>query len=212
MYWNQKWKALAGPEFALLRREFCSHSWLRSSAGDTFNLLVTLGGADPDNATAVILHALEHVDKHKLEVTVLIGGANQHGYELRKAVSEAKYPIRLLKDVANVSEIMSSMHAAISAPGGSAAELAVLGIPMLLVTIAENHDHTAREFKDQRLAFSLGWYNQLSFRKLASLIQQFLDDEEGRSRQAIRAAARFDGLGPSRILASLMKHEATANI
>jgi spore coat polysaccharide biosynthesis predicted glycosyltransferase SpsG len=55
-------RLLLGPRFALLRRDFKRWSkWQREFTPNGRKLLVTMGGSDPDNVTAVVLEALSAV-------------------------------------------------------------------------------------------------------------------------------------------------------
>src|SRR5205814_2364447 len=70
---------LLGTRFALLRREFQSWSkWSRNCNGEARNVLVTLGGADPDNLTIRVVRELRSAGLRDLRVEVVLGGANLH--------------------------------------------------------------------------------------------------------------------------------------
>jgi UDP-2,4-diacetamido-2,4,6-trideoxy-beta-L-altropyranose hydrolase len=213
MYKGFGGEVLAGPKFALLRREF--RSCRRRKAvpiSGTLNLLISMGGSDPDNVTSQVLRALDHVNVGELEITIVVGGANRHLGSLKRAAAQGKYPVRFLIDVVDMPPVMCSAHAAISAPGGSAVELASVGTPMLLVTIAENHVRTAEEFARLGLASVAGWYDRLSSEEMGACIQQFLQDGVGRSDRALAAANRIDGGGAERVVTSMLRHEVTSKV
>lgn len=199
---------LSGPRFALLRREFRRSAPRRKSNHST-ELLVTLGGSDPDNVTVRILNALDLLP-HSLNVTAVSGAANPHLASLQSAADCARHRTRVLLNVGNMAELMAASDLAISAAGITACELAAVGIPMLLITIAENHAHTAEQFQSQGMCRSLGWYNRYDTRSLSDHIAEFLDDSEGRNR-ALLASSRIDARGAERVVAALLKRELCAH-
>jgi UDP-2,4-diacetamido-2,4,6-trideoxy-beta-L-altropyranose hydrolase len=192
---------LTGLRFALLRREFRALKRRRESPSiSKCNLLVTLGGSDPDNVSVVILEALANVAADDLEITVICGTANRRLAMLQSAAQQLRHPVRLLQDVQNMGEVLAGADMAISAPGASASELAALGVPMLLITMAANHERTGEEFASRGFAASLGWWNRMTVPELAAHIEAFLGDRAGRERRATLAAQHIDCLGPERIV------------
>lgn len=195
---------LVGLEFALIRREFRkierSSQHLRSKR----NLLVTLGGSDPDNVTLTVLEALDTIPLQDFEITVICGAANEHIVTLEGAARRLRTPLHLLKDVRDMGEVLACADMAISAPGASATEFAAVGVPMLLITMAENHARTGEEFATRGFAVSLGWWNQMTVAALAAHLEAFLNDDGGRARRAELAAQHIDTFGADRITERLM--------
>ncbi|HWH58163.1 MAG TPA: UDP-2,4-diacetamido-2,4,6-trideoxy-beta-L-altropyranose hydrolase [Terriglobales bacterium] len=203
---------LVGLRFALIRREFRkierSSQHLRSKR----NLLVTLGGSDPDNVTLAVLEALDTIAAQDFEITVICGAANEHSATLEGAARRLRKPVRLLKNVRDMGEVLACADMAISAPGASATEFAAVGVPVLLITMAENHARTGEEFAARGFAVSLGWWNQMTVAELAAHLKAFLKDDAGRARKSELAAQHIDTFGADRIVERLttVKLEATA--
>ena len=69
-------RLLRGTDYVLLRKEFLSHLESRREAPERARkILVTLGGADPDNITLTIVRALQRLDADSLEVVVAVGAS-----------------------------------------------------------------------------------------------------------------------------------------
>jgi UDP-2,4-diacetamido-2,4,6-trideoxy-beta-L-altropyranose hydrolase len=213
MYRSYHGVALAGPQFTLLRREFrsCKRRDLLPHRG-AFNLLITMGGSDPQNVTSQVVRALENVDLAELEITIVVGGSYRYHEVLTHVMDESRHTCRLLVDVVNMAEVMSFANAAVSAAGSSAVELGSMGIPMLLVTMADNHAGTAEEFARRGLAAITGWYNKLNPRELGNRIQQFLDDKAELRARASATASLIDGKGAQRIVASMLKQGVESTV
>ncbi len=203
---------LAGPEFALLRREFGMRRQEKPAPLLAKNLVVTMGGSDPDNVTLRVLQALDRVRADGLQITVIGGGASPHVSSWKRAVETSPHWMRIQVDVQDMAAALGGADAVISAPGGTCAELAVLGVPMLLVTIADNHVRTAEEYATQGLAAAMGWHHQFDVEALALRIEQFMDDFEGRSRTALAASRRIDGRGAERVVAAMVKHKSLTGV
>lgn len=190
---------LIGLRFALIRREFRNIERRSRPAHSKSNLLVTLGGSDPDNVTLVILEALDTIPVQDFEITVICGAANEHIATLEDAARRLRKPVRLLKNVRDMGEVLVCADMAISAPGASATEFAAVGVPMLLITMAENHARTGEEFAARGFAVSLGWWNRMTVAELAAHIEGFMKDDAGRVRRAALAAQHIDTFGADRI-------------
>jgi len=64
--------------------------WQREIPERARNVLVTLGGADPDNQTLKVIRALLQLELDRLEVAVLVGASNPHSGELEAAIRYLK--------------------------------------------------------------------------------------------------------------------------
>jgi UDP-2,4-diacetamido-2,4,6-trideoxy-beta-L-altropyranose hydrolase len=150
-------RLLLGSQHALLRREFLP--W-RSQRGaepeEAREVLITLGGGDPDNVTLRVLHLLAGMTERRLVLKVIVGSANPHVESLRAALP-MNHEIEVLVNPPNLPELMSRAHVAISAAGSSCWELACLGLPMLLIITADNQRGVAARLEELGLAVCLGW-------------------------------------------------------
>jgi UDP-2,4-diacetamido-2,4,6-trideoxy-beta-L-altropyranose hydrolase len=206
MYQGYDGVVLAGPRFSLLRREF--RSWKRRDRflnKTTFNLLITMGGSDPQDVTSKVVQALDHVHRADLEITIVVGGSYRNHETLKRMMDESRHSRRLLVNVVNMAGVMALASAAVSAAGGSAIELGSMGIPMLLITMADNHAATAEEFEKRGLAAVTGWYNKLNSTELGNRIQQFIDDKAGLRARASALENLIDGSGACRVVTTMLK-------
>lgn len=197
---NHATELLVGLRFALIRREFRKIERQSQPLRPKRNLLVTLGGSDPDNVTLAVLEALDAIPVQDFEITVICGPANEHVSTLEGAAGRLRTPLHLLKDVQDMGEVLACADMAISAPGASATEFAAVGVPMLLITMAENHARTGEEFALREFAVSLGWWNQMTVAELAAHLEAFIKDDAGRIRRSALAAQHIDLFGADRIV------------
>ena len=189
-----------GPGYALLRREFLAWSGAaRLIPAIATKVLVTLGGSDPDNVTARVLANLRGLSG--IEVIVVVGGSNPHRVALEALVQEcnAGTPwLRLEVDATNMPELMAWAEVAVSAGGSTLWELAYMGLPALLLVLAENQVPAARALDAAGIAQLLASPDDLTG-ALAALLP------DAARRRAMSAAARLlvDGRGVARVLGQL---------
>jgi spore coat polysaccharide biosynthesis predicted glycosyltransferase SpsG len=146
-------RLLLGTKFALLRREFLNYrGWQRQIPEIARKVLVTLGGADPDNVTGKVIEALAPLD---LEVKVVVGGSNPHLPELQEAVERMKSQpanIELVVNPADMPGLMAWADLAVAAGGSTFWELAFFGIPSILFTLAENQKDSIQKIRKAEVA------------------------------------------------------------
>ncbi|MFM8983469.1 MAG: UDP-2,4-diacetamido-2,4,6-trideoxy-beta-L-altropyranose hydrolase, partial [Spartobacteria bacterium] len=150
-------RLLLGTKFALLRREFLKYrGWQRQIPETARKVLVTLGGADPDNVTGKVIEALAPLD---LEVKVVVGGSNPHLPKLQQVVESLKTlpaKIELVVNPTDMPGLMAWADLAIAAGGSTAWELAFMGLPSLFVILADNQVAIATELESAGFGVCLG--------------------------------------------------------
>src|SRR3990172_152381 len=184
--------ALLRPEFAHWRREF------RKLRGVARKILVTLGGSDPNNFTARVIDALAQLDTPGMEVRVVVGPANQHWAVLRNAVEASDSPVQLYIDVSDMAELMAWADLAVSAGGTTCWEIACLGLPALVVIMAENQRRIAEELDAIEVVQNLGWHDDVSVERLAAAVNVLQHDSSRRLRMSERGRTLVDGGGAAR--------------
>lgn len=193
-------RLLLGTRYALLRREFRTRrSEPRQTPAIARRVLVTLGGSDPDNVTGEVIRALGQVDMDGLEVVIVAGGSNPHYEALRTAVSGAPRAIRLLRNVQNMPERMVWADMAVLAGGSTCWEAAFLGLPSLLLVLADNQRAVAEGMEAEGAARSLGRAETVSPDQIADALTQMLWDAPSRERMSRRGQTLVDGNGAGRV-------------
>lgn len=200
---------LLGPKYALLRREFALHCRSKSDVAEKARkILVTFGGGDLHNVTLQVLEGLQEVGNQPLEVTVLVGASNPHRASLEAAVRDSP-PVRLLWNITNVSEWMTWADLAISAGGATYYESAFLSVPVVLVIMAKNHEHTVEAIAQRKAAVNAGWFHSLGRHQFASLLRRVIEDRRLRKELVNNAARMVDGNGAKRVAQSMLAVSAS---
>lgn len=194
-------EVLLGPQYALLRREFWPYrGWRRSIPERAAKLLITLGGADPDNVTRTALQAVRQIDEPTLLTRVVVGGSNPH----RDGLAELAATIastELLIDVNNMPELMAWADVAIAAGGTTSWERCLLGLPSVVLVLAENQAGIANACGAAGIAENLGLPSRAE--PLVAALTRLLPDRNRRAAMAERGQSKVDGQGTQRLLALL---------
>jgi UDP-2,4-diacetamido-2,4,6-trideoxy-beta-L-altropyranose hydrolase len=193
---------LLGPDYALLRREFVVAAAATREIGERGDrMLVTLGGADPEDTTSRVVDALRLISGVKLEVKVVVGPSNPHRDRLAARATDAR--IEILPAVEHMAPLMAWADLAIAGAGSTVYELCCLGVPTLVIAIAESQIVFAGALDRQRLCVDLGWHENLDPAALALAIAMIRSDQGRRAEMSRLGRGLVDGRGAERVLDAL---------
>jgi len=197
---------LLGPRFCLLRREFFKwRGWIRTVSETANKVLITMGGSDPGNITALVLQALQRQEIKSTEAVVALGADNPFETELRAVAKAAGIQVQLVVDAKEMDQLMAWADIAVSAAGATTWELAFMGLPSLLLKLAENQRPVAERMHAAGAALDLWWPDEIVPELLAGRIASLLADYEQRRRLARCSQELVDGEGADRLLMHLEK-------
>lgn len=198
---------LFGPRYALLRNEFLE--WkeeIKEKDPQPCKILVTMGGADPDNVTRKAVQALLRAGLTGIEIDIVIGPANSNDktieHEIVRAanagITAASF-CRIHKN-ANMRELMAAADLAVTAGGSTCWELCFFGIPAIVVVVAENQRGVAMGLDRAGAAVSVGWHEDVETACLAEAVRGLVNDSEKRRAMSRIGREIVDGQGRERIL------------
>ena len=196
---------LLGTEHAVLRREFAvQEDAARTPRPTAQRLLVSFGGGDPDGVTLRVLDALWEAGT-ALEVVALVGAQNPRLAALQARVDAAGPGWELLHFTPDIPRLFASVDLAVSAGGSTTWELCRLGVPTVLVTIAQNQEALSAAVHDQGAAVLLGRQQDVSGAQVAACIAALAQDGPKRAALAATGQALVDGKGGARVVAALRR-------
>lgn len=137
-YLDSDTHVLSGSQFALLPPSFFKQrqaALLRKFPVDLPSVLVSMGGIDAPNTTLSILKAL--CDKVSANFTVLLSQRAPHFQEVKQWCA-SRTNVEHKEFVSDMASLMLSHDIAIGAPGTTSWERACLGLPNIIIPIAEN--------------------------------------------------------------------------
>jgi UDP-2,4-diacetamido-2,4,6-trideoxy-beta-L-altropyranose hydrolase len=197
---------LLGTRYVMLRREFWPwRGWQREIPEVARKVLVTLGGANPDNQTLKVIHALQQMDIDGLEAMIVIGAWNSHFRELETVIANSRFPIRLIQNAPNMPVLMAWADVAVSAGGTTCWELAFMGLPNVLMVLAENQRRIADGLSEAGVVLNLGWFEQLLDDRIAEKLSSLLGDRDRRQKMSRDARCLVDSAGSERVVLALKR-------
>ena len=198
---------LLGTGYALLRKEFTAWSGYRREIPDLARrVLVTLGGSDPENLTAMVIQALGEVPVPGLQATVVIGASNPHAAALAELVKGSPFPVSLVYDATNMPELMAEADIAVSSGGSVCWELAFMGLPAAILAWVDNQYPIGEALHEAGAAIDLRTATKMDITtaSMAIILKQLLEDGEMRRQMSSRGQQLVDGKGGSRVTAAML--------
>ncbi len=184
---------LLGPRFAPLRREFAIVP-ARPPTGELRRVVISLGGADPDNVTLRVMEALRGLDA---DVRVVIGASHADPPAIRSAAVRLSQEV--LVDVGAMAALLAETDLVIGAGGTSALEYARCGVPAILVVLAANQARVVPALAAAGTAVDAGAPDGGLESRLRSAVDALVADRAARAAMAERGQHLVDGRGAARV-------------
>ena len=129
---------LLGPRFALLRPEFIKYrNFLNQRAKSIKKVFIFFGGSDPHDLTKMALQALSVPELNHLEINIVVG-QNYAYYESLHQLAIYRGKTQVHGPRNHLADLMASSDIAIGAGGVTNWERICLGLPSIVITLAEN--------------------------------------------------------------------------
>jgi len=198
---------LLGTSYAVLRREYLPwQDWTRAIPETAQNILVTMGGSDPDNVTLKVIEALQQMGGN-LQAIIVVGGSNPHYESLLAAVGSGSGSIQLRRDIKDMPPLLAWADMAISAAGSTCWELAYMGLPSIVLVLAENQEMIAYQLHRRNVALSQGKGTELDSLSIANAAISLASEGILRREMSSNGRKLVDGLGASRVIAAICSAE-----
>ena len=216
---------LLGLGYAILREEFIRFKAAQAPkqiVGAATNIVVTMGGTDKDNATTLVLEALNKLflesrpdaffdtQGKTIEITAIVGGGNRHARELQSmchdlsvlSLQKAKWTC-----AEAVKDMPATLHQAdllVSAGGTTIWEAAYLGVPTAALIIADNQKPGMRAFAATGAVNYLGLTEDNTAQSIAEKLLPLVTEKGATPRREMAAAAAVvDGHGAQRVVSAM---------
>lgn len=140
-------KVLCGAQYALLRPEFScyrSYSLERRRKPQLKNIMISMGGVDKDNVTGQVLEVLQYVRlPEDCQITVIMGSTAPWLELIRQKAETMRCSTTVLSGVTDMARLMAECDLAIGAAGATSWERCCLGLPTIMLVLAENQYQVA---------------------------------------------------------------------
>ncbi|TRO26510.1 UDP-2,4-diacetamido-2,4,6-trideoxy-beta-L-altropyranose hydrolase [Ectopseudomonas mendocina] len=193
---------LTGPHYALLRPEFAElrlDSMAKRRNSRLENILISMGGVDQANYTGLLLDVLSSLQLPvRTRLTLVLGRTAPHLQAVIEAASHSPWQVEVLCGINDMAQRMFDADLAIGAAGGSSWERCCLGLPALLLILAENQKGGGLALAEKGAALliepSVSLTNQLK------TALDLITEPQSLQQYSIAASHITDGLGCNRVL------------
>jgi spore coat polysaccharide biosynthesis predicted glycosyltransferase SpsG len=167
----------------------------RRSKPEFKQLLINMGGTDPDNITGKVIERLQTAKLPKdVEITIVMGKTAPHLARVITGANKLPYRSEVKVDVDNMAELMANADIAIGASGATTWERCCLGLPTIQLITAYN-----QEF----IASKLNKINAIKLVKIDNVIENLENFQYWMQSTGENASKVTNGSGIKRILGYL---------
>jgi spore coat polysaccharide biosynthesis predicted glycosyltransferase SpsG len=181
----------------------------RQGDGEIRRIFVFFGGTDPDNLTGRTLSALAVPALQHIAVDVVVGANNPNRAAL-EAQASAMPQIGLHEPRPHLADLMAEADLAIGAGGTTTWERCCLGLPSLVVSIAENQHPACEALARDGVIDWVGHHDQVTAANLADALSALIHDPAHVRSLASASRALVDGNGTQRVVKQLMADQRAA--
>ena len=195
-------KTLLGPQYSLLRPNFRElRACVSPRIAPIRNILAYFGASDSYNLTGRAVSAFLKLRRSDIKFTVVLNSNCLFVNEVREMVKFQKN-IRLLNGVPSLAPLMLQADLAIGASGTTSWERCCLGLPSLVISVADNQKPIAAELHRHQLVCWLGHYDDVTETVISDALRDVLatQDLEEWSRACMEVT---DGEGSRRVAEAL---------
>ena len=194
-------RLLVGSRYVPVRPQFLHRGYqVREQVRE---VLITAGGGDSQNLAGRIL---ERLLEYPAVFHVVTGRFHPHQDSLDRLAAGSGGRVLLHHDVKDMAGLMGKCDLAVTAGGSTVYELAVMGVPFVCFSCADNQEPLTDYLGEQGIVFSAGpWHRdpEGTQERLAKLFCRLADDREGRMECHLREKELIDGKGAQRLAVAL---------
>jgi spore coat polysaccharide biosynthesis predicted glycosyltransferase SpsG len=190
---------LFGPAYALLHPAYAGYRQrTRPWNGIVERVLIFFGGSDPDNMTGMALESLSSQELQELSVDVIVGANNPHRSSI-ELLAQKRPGTTLYGPRPHLADLMAKADLGLGAGGVTTWERCCLGLPSLLVSIAENQRPACESLARDGLICYAGHWDGVTAEKLNAILMELIRDPVALRQMASSCLALVDGQGTSRV-------------
>jgi UDP-2,4-diacetamido-2,4,6-trideoxy-beta-L-altropyranose hydrolase len=190
---------ITSPRYALLARNYSAFARIMQLRdGPVRRVFVFFGGSDPENMTVVAIEALSSEALRELEVDVVVGPNNRHR-KLIETVARQRKRTTVHNPKRDLVGLMGQADLAIGAGGVTTWERMCIGLPAVVVSIADNQRPACEALGRSDLIHYAGPSDGINATDLARIVESIIEDPEDLFELRVRNRQLVDGFGAGRV-------------
>lgn len=193
---------LLGPKYALLHADFESFDkHLVRTTSEIPRILVFFGGTDVGGVTAFVVDSLLQINDLSFHLDVVL---NKDTESYRSLVTKRLHSERLTihSGLPSLAKLMSECDLAIGATGVTTWERICVGLPTLVMTVAENQEVIAEHLDHIGLVAYVGRYKSVTITDLIVAFRKFIAEGKSYNFESKRRALELES--GTKVVAALM--------
>ncbi|NUT79800.1 UDP-2,4-diacetamido-2,4,6-trideoxy-beta-L-altropyranose hydrolase [Pseudomonas brassicacearum] len=197
---------LCGSKYALLRPDFIKlrpYSLSRRSQYRLESVLVTLGGVDKNNVTRQVLEGLKVSALPKnCRITVVMGATAPWLEDIQHLAITMPWHIDVKVDVSDMAQLMAESDLSIGAAGATSWERCCLGVPTIMVVLADNQKFAASLLERAKAVLMISSGSGVTL-QLTRAIEDAVNDPDFLKSLSESSKMVTDGAGCERLLKAI---------
>jgi spore coat polysaccharide biosynthesis predicted glycosyltransferase SpsG len=198
---------LLGAQYALLRPEFLAlredSLERRQQQMNLDRLLISMGGVDRGNATGFVLNALNgSVLPENCEITIVTGRHAPWLESIRQQALSMAWKTEVRVGVSDMARLMAESDLAIGAAGATSWERCCLGLPALIMVLAENQQANVRALEKAGAAIWVKDQDDIR-NQIAATVSKATNSRPVLHALSVAASRVTDGTGTQSVIACM---------
>ena len=199
-------RKLLGPRFALLRPEFRDGA-VRERTEEVRRINVFFGGGGVADTTIRVLNEIAPLIAKGIDVDVILG-ASDPGLKAVQAHCDS-LGVRLHVQTEEIANLFAAADLGIGAGGGASLERCRMGLPSIVVSVAENQRLNCKALAQAGVAVCLGEIAELLPGAVYDAVRVLISSSSTRLAMRRRSQSLVDGRGTDRVLLTMLRNRVT---
>lgn len=193
---------LLGPKYSLLREKFASLHADMKTREKVSKIIVNFGGTDPENTTLWALKELAEA-QYSGAVDVVIGQSHSYKLAVEQFCKDHDH-FNCFVQPESFEMLMHNADLAIGAGGTTTWERCCLGLPCIIVSIADNQVEVAQNLAQAGAGLYLGAHDTIRGRQLGRAVDGVCSDGNKLYEMSQSAYQMVDGSGAKRVATAIL--------
>lgn len=191
---------ILGPEYAILREEFLKAPRKITPATEIRNVLISFGGTDSFNLGQQILEFFQKYEEYKTwKINCVIGWQNSNKDRV-ESLCQSNDNFIFHYQIDYMAKLISEADLCIGAGGSSSWERLYIGVPSIIVSLAENQDNICKWLYKNKLSYYMGKAEDFSEAGLNSALSRIQNEKLWKKYALTLGQKTVDGSGADRII------------
>lgn len=197
---------LLGPEYALLQPQFAvAAASAAPRDGTVRRLMVFLGGSDVGNETRKVLEALDCAELAGVIVDVVLGANHPDPVGVERFAAARPHTL-IHRDLPSLAGLMAQADLMVGAGGSTTWERLALGLPSVVIAVADNQLESSRALHAAGYIEFLGAAPQVAVRDIRRAVLRLARNAETNVALGQRGRELVRPDGAARVAALMMAH------